>query len=45
MNKIKAPKVSILMVLKNNENTIKKCLESILDLNFKDFELIILDNN
>ncbi len=45
MNNVKAPKVSILMVLKNNANTIKKCVKSILDLNFKDFELIILDNN
>lgn len=37
--------VSILMVLRNNSKVIKKCIESILDLSYNNFELIIFDNN
>jgi hypothetical protein len=37
--------VSILMVLRNNSKVIKKCIGSILDLSYNQFELIIFDNN
>ncbi|MHA1268766.1 MAG: glycosyltransferase family 2 protein [Candidatus Helarchaeota archaeon] len=40
-----SPEVSILMVLKNNRKTIEKCVKSVLGLSFKNFELIILDND
>ena len=38
------PKVSLIITYNNNENTIKSCIESVLSQNFKDFELICVNN-
>lgn len=43
--KIYRPKISILMVVCNEENKILKSIKSILNQNFSKFELLILDNN
>ncbi|MBD3230690.1 MAG: glycosyltransferase [Candidatus Lokiarchaeota archaeon] len=37
--------VSILMVIRNNSESIRECVKSILNLTYTNFELIILDNN
>ena len=37
-------KVSIAIIYKNNENTIKACIESILNQKFKDYEIICINN-
>lgn len=38
------PKVSVIVTTKNNENTIKRCLLSIEQQTFSEFELIVVDN-
>ena len=43
--KIYRPKISILMVVCNEENKILQSIKSILNQNFSKFELLILDNN
>ena len=40
-----SPKISIIMVGHNEENTIMKSVKSILNQNFSKFELLIFDNN
>ena len=40
-----SPKISIIMVVHNEENTIMKSVKSILNQNFSKFELLIFDNN
>ena len=37
--------ISIIIVTYNNENTIQECINSILDKDFKDIEIIIVDNS
>ena len=39
------PKISIIMVVFNEEKTIIKSIQSILSQNFKEYELLIFDNN
>ncbi len=39
------PKVSIIIPVHNEEKTIANCIESVLNQNYKDYELIIVDNN
>ena len=39
------PKVSIIIPVYNGENYIRKCLDSILNQEYKDFEVIIVDDN
>ncbi len=38
------PKVSIIIPAKNAQNTIQKCLDSILNLNYKNFEVIVVND-
>ena len=45
MKKEFSPKISIIMVVRNEENTITKSIRSILNQNFSKFELLIFDNN
>jgi glycosyltransferase involved in cell wall biosynthesis len=40
---ISLPKISIIIPTKNSENTISECLESIINQNYNNFEIIILD--
>ncbi len=42
---MKNPKISILVPVHNGEKTIKECINSILKQAYKDYELIIVDNN
>jgi glycosyltransferase involved in cell wall biosynthesis len=42
---MKNPKLSIIIPVYNGEKTLKNCLNSILNQNFKNFELIIINNN
>ncbi len=37
--------ISIITVVKNNEQTIEKCINSVLDQKYKNFEYIIIDGN
>ncbi len=37
--------ISIITVVKNGENTIEKCIKSVLDQNYKNIEYIIIDGN
>ena len=37
-------KISIIVIYKNNEDTIKNCIESILNQNYGDFEIICVNN-
>lgn len=39
------PKVSIIIPVYNGENYIRKCLDSILNQEYKDFEVLIVDDN
>lgn len=43
--KILDPKISIIMVIYNEESTIIKSIKSVLNQNFDKFEFLILDNN
>ena len=43
MDNIK-PLISVIVPVKNNENTIKEGVESILNLNYQNFELIIVND-
>ena len=45
MKKKYNPKISIIMVVFNEEKTIIKSIQSILSQNFKEYELLIFDNN
>jgi len=38
------PKASIIVVSYNSENYIKKCIESLLDTNYPNYEIIVVDN-
>ena len=40
-----SPKISIIMVVFNEEKTLIKSIQSILSQNFKKYELLIYDNN
>ncbi len=42
---IKKTKISLIITTYKNEETIEKCLKSIKKQNFKDFELIVVDEN
>ena len=42
---MKKPKVSIIIRTKNEERWISSCLRAVLDQSYKDFEIIIVDNN
>jgi glycosyltransferase involved in cell wall biosynthesis len=44
MNMIKNPQVTIVTAVYNKEELIHKCISSILSQNFKDFELILVDD-
>lgn len=37
-------KISIVVLVYNRENRLKKCVDSILNQTFKDFELILVDD-
>ena len=39
------PKCSIVILVKNCENKIEKCLKHLIQQSYKDFEIIILDNS
>ena len=39
------PKISIIMVVHNEESTVMRSIKSILNQNFNKFELLIFDNN
>ena len=41
---VSKPKISIIMSVYNNSNTIEAAIESILEQTYKDFELLILDD-
>ncbi|MEJ2544295.1 MAG: glycosyltransferase [Calditrichaceae bacterium] len=41
----KTPKVSLLIPARNEENNIKKCLEHLVKQDYKNFEIIVLDDN
>ena len=45
MSKMKKVKLSIIIPTYNSERTIEECLNSILNQNYKDYEIIIVDNN
>ena len=45
MHKINLPKVGVIVVTYNSRFYIKKCLESILNNNYSNFELLIVDNS
>lgn len=38
------PKVSVLIPVHNEEKTIKRCLDSVVNQTYKDFEIILVDN-
>ena len=38
-------KVSIITVVKNNEDKIEKCINSVINQSYKDIEYIIIDGN
>lgn len=40
----KSPKVSIIIPVYNAENTLKRCVDSVLSQTFSDFELILIDD-
>ncbi|MBU0958232.1 MAG: glycosyltransferase [Nanoarchaeota archaeon] len=44
-NKPEKVEVSIIIPARNSEKTLKKCLESISNLNYKNFEALIVNNN
>ena len=37
--------ISIITVVKNAENTIEKCIKSVLNQNYKNIQYIIIDGN
>ncbi|MFQ5964186.1 MAG: glycosyltransferase [Candidatus Scalinduaceae bacterium] len=39
------PKVSIIVAAYNAEKTIKRCIDALLDMNYPDFDIIVVDNN
>tara|TARA_Y100001958_G_C21241649_1_gene569567 strand:- start:3250 stop:4014 length:765 start_codon:yes stop_codon:yes gene_type:complete len=39
------PKISIVTVVKNNVNTIEKCIKSVLNQKYKNIEYIVIDSN
>lgn len=43
--KTRNPKVSVLIPVKNGEQFLKQCLESLINQTFNDFEIILVDNN
>lgn len=45
MIKIKAPKLTVLMSVFNNENTVRRAVKSILEQSFKDFVFLIIDDS
>ena len=44
-NKLNNPLISIIIATKNSENYLEKCLKSIFDQEYENFEIIIVDNN
>ena len=40
-----APKVSVIIVNYNGKILLEKCLESLLKVNYDNFEIILVDNN
>ncbi|MDP3442140.1 MAG: glycosyltransferase family A protein, partial [Ignavibacteria bacterium] len=40
-----SPKVSILIPMRNEENNIGECLNSVLDQSYNNYEVIVLDDN
>ena len=44
-SKIHEPKISIIIPTYNGEATLRKCLGSVLNQNFKDYEVVIVNNN
>ena len=45
MSKLNEMKVSIITVVKNNEDKIEKCINSVINQSYKDIEYIIIDGN
>lgn len=43
--KMKTPKVSVVIPVYNGEKTIKQCLDSVFNQDYKNYEVIIVDNN
>ena len=41
---VSAPKISIIVPVYNSEKTLERCISSILDQSFGDFELIIVND-
>lgn len=39
------PNVSIIVAAYNAEKTIKRCIDALLDMNYPDFDIIVVDNN
>ena len=42
---MKNPKVSIIIPVYNGEKTLKQCLNSIVKQTYKNYEVIVIDNN
>ena len=40
-----SPKVSVIIVNYNGKELLEKCLESLLQINYDNFDVIIVDNN
>lgn len=40
-----APKISVLIPVRNGEKTLAKCLESVLDTGYKNYEIVVVDNS
>ena len=45
MSKLKNFKISIITVVKNNDEKIEKCIRSVLNQSYKNIEYIIIDGN
>lgn len=39
------PKISVITIFNNNQNTLKQCIESVLAQTFEDFEFILINNS